>query len=82
MKRENCAFFKDTVEYLGHQISAEVLHTTPKKVEAIQAATAPKHIQELQSFLGLIHYYGKFIPDLVSLVHPLSQLLHSGRKWT
>ena len=39
-----CAVFKDTVEYLGHQISAEGLHTTPMKVEAIQAAPAPKNI--------------------------------------
>ena len=42
VKCEKGAFFKDTVEYLGHQISAEGLHTTPKKVEAIQAATTPK----------------------------------------
>ena len=46
MKHEKCAFFKDTVEYLGHQISAEGLHTTPKKVEVIQAFLAPKNIQE------------------------------------
>ena len=82
VKREKCAFFKDTVEYLGHLISEEGLHTAPKKVEAIQATPAPKNIQELRSFLGLLHYYGKFIPDLASLVHPLNQLLHSGPTWT
>ena len=38
VKREKSTFFKDTVEYLGHQISAEGLHTTPKKVEVIQTA--------------------------------------------
>ena len=80
MKCEKCASFKDTVEYIEHHISAEELHTTPKKVEAIQAAPEPKNIQELQFFLGLIQY-GKYIPDLASLVHPLNQLLHSGRKW-
>ena len=81
MKHEKCAFFKDTMEYIEHQISAEGLHTTPKKVEAIQAAPAPKNMQELQFFLGLIQY-GKFILDLASLVHPLNQLLNSGCKWT
>ena len=33
---------KTRVEYLGHQVSAEGLHTTSKKVEAIQAAQHPK----------------------------------------
>ena len=46
-KMEKCAFFKDIVEYLGHLISEEGLHTAPKNVEAIQAAPAPKNIQEL-----------------------------------
>ena len=69
------------MEYLGHQISSEGLHTAPKKVEAIQAAPTPANIQELRSFLGLLHYYGKFIPDLASLVHPLNKLLQAGSEW-
>lgn len=81
VKQEKCAFFKDTVEYLGHQISSDGLHTAPKKVEAIQAAPVPKNTQELRSFLGLLHYYGKFIPDLASIVHPMNQLLQAGSAW-
>ena len=81
VKEDKCAFFKDKVEYLGHQISSEGLHTAPKKVEAIQAAPTPANTQELRSFLGLLHYYGKFIPDLASLVHPLNKLLQAGSEW-
>ena len=77
VKEGKCAFFKDKVEYLGHQISSEGLHTAPKKVEAIQAAPTPANTQELRSFLGLLHYYGKFVPDLASLVHPLNKLLQA-----
>ena len=50
VKEDKCAFFKDKVEYLGHQISSEGLHTAPKKVEAIQAAPTPANTQELKSF--------------------------------
>ena len=37
-KRRQVCLFKDKVEYLGHEISSEGLHTAPKKVEAIKAA--------------------------------------------
>ena len=35
----------------------------------------PTNIQELRSFLGLLNYYGKFIPNLATLIHPLNELL-------
>ena len=53
VKEDKCAFFKDKVEYLGHQISSEELHTASKKVEVIQAAPTPANKQKLRSFLGL-----------------------------
>ena len=31
---------------------------------AIQAAPEPKNVTELQSFLGMINYYGRFLPML------------------
>ena len=81
VKEEKCAFFRDKVEYLGHQISSEGLHTAPKKVEAIKTAPIPSNVQELRSFLGLLHYYGKFIPDLASLVYPMNKLLQAKTTW-
>ena len=34
------------------------------------------------SFLGLINYYGKFIPNLSTLLQPLNALLQAGTKWS
>ena len=31
--------------------------------------------------MGLLHYYGKFIPNLATILHPLNQLLKSGSRW-
>ena len=72
----------EKVEYLGHRIDSEGLHTMASKVEAISMAPQPRNIQELRSFLGLLHYYGKFLPGLATVLHPLNHLLKAGQKWT
>ena len=60
---------------MGHCIDAEGLHSTKEKLKAIVEAPAPKNIQELRSFLDLINYYGKFIPNATSILAPLNVLL-------
>ena len=51
-----------SVDYLGHQVDAEGLHTTANKVESFLKDPVPTNMQELCSFLGLLNYYGKFLP--------------------
>ena len=70
-----------SVEYLGHRIDAEGLHTTDSKLTAITQAPTPRNVQELRSFLGLLNYYGKFIPNLATILHPLNRLLQHGHRW-
>ena len=53
VKSSKCTFFQDSVEYLGHKITNEGLHTTTKKVDALQLAPAPKNQRELRSFSRL-----------------------------
>ena len=80
-KQSKCAFLKPSVEYLGHRVDATGLHTTASKVEAVQKAPPPQNVQELRSFLGLVHYYGKFLPDLSTLLQPLNGLLKEDHQW-
>ena len=81
LKKSKCSFMSKSVEYLGYKIDAKGLQFTPQKVEAIQQAPHPKNVQQLRSFLGLVHYYGKFIPNLATVTEPLNQLLHKDTKW-
>ena len=81
IKRAKCEFMKLSVEYLGHSVDSEGLHTLPSKVEAIQQAPQPRNVQQLRLFLGLLNYYGKFISNLADIIHPLNQLLHKDAKW-
>lgn len=80
-KKSKCAFLKMSVRYLGHVIDANGLHATDDKVKAIVDTPRPKNVAELRSFLGLLQYYGRFIPNLTSLLYPLNQFLQHQRKW-
>jgi Reverse transcriptase (RNA-dependent DNA polymerase) len=55
--KAKCEFFKESVEYLGHVISAQGIATDPKKVEAVQKWPNPANLKDVQSFLGLCNYY-------------------------
>ena len=80
-RKSKCAFMCEAVEYLGHRVDSEGLHTLDNKVTAVLKAPSPKDVQELRSFLGLIHYYGKFLSNLSTLLHPLNDLLKADKKW-
>lgn len=52
--------------YLGYQIDAEWLHPLDDKVQAVANAPSPKNVHELKAYLGLLTYYSKFLPDLLT----------------
>ena len=81
VKLAKCKFLQPSVNFLGHRVDADGIHTTDEKLKAIVEAPAPKNIQELRSFLGLINYYGKFIPNAATTLNPLNNLLHKDVKW-
>ena len=81
LKREKCSFMEPSMEYLGHWIDATGIHTLPSKLQAIQDAPEPQNVTQLRSFLGLLNYYGKFIGNLSTLIHPLNELLKRDNPW-
>ena len=82
VKKEKCEFFKESVEYLGHRVDTKGLHMTKGKVKAILEAPPLRDVSELKSFLGLVHYYGRFCPNLSHTLAPLTELLRKDQKWT
>ena len=74
LKLQKCSFMLSSVEYLGHKISAEGIHPTEEKKQAILDAPPPQNLQQLRSFLGLLNFYGKFLPNIASTLAPYSWL--------
>jgi hypothetical protein len=81
LKPEKCSFLQPSVEYLEHRIDSVGIHTLPAKLQAIQEAPPPCNVNQLRSFLGLLNYYGKFIENLATLIHPLNTLLRADTPW-
>ena len=75
VRADKCEFNVDEVKYLGFKIDNDGIHKTHEKVIAIQSVNAPSCISELKGFLGLITFYGRFVPDLATTASPLYNLL-------
>lgn len=63
------------VEYIGHVLTENGIHTDQQKVTAVEKFPVPQNKTELQRFLGMINYLGKFIPNLSTITEPLRVLL-------
>ena len=61
--------------FLRHILSAEGVKPDPRKVEAIADMPTPSNKTDLQHFLSMVNYLGKFIPRLSDETAPLQELL-------
>ena len=62
------------ISYFGFKITAKDLFKTDEKIKAIKETEAPTNVSELRSFLGLVTFYSKFVPNLATIAAPLYQL--------
>jgi hypothetical protein len=69
------------VKYLGYVLTSEGLKPLESKVDAILNAPQLKSVSELKSFLGMINFYAKFVPNLASQMHPLYNLQCQSVDW-
>ena len=79
--KAKCEFFKEKITFCGHDIDSHGLHKSPEKVEAVLKVPRPRNVAEVRSFLGLVNYYNRFLPNLSTVEHPLNQLLENNHQW-
>ncbi|UYV64853.1 hypothetical protein LAZ67_3002167 [Cordylochernes scorpioides] len=76
-----CDFFKTTIEFLGYTISSGTYTPLVKNLDVINAIKVPTSVKSLQSFLGSINVYNKFIKDHARIRNPLNNLLKKDTPW-
>ena len=81
IRKEKCNFFMSEGENLGHIIDKYGIRVNPSKTDALRNARKPKNVKELQSFIGGVSYYSKFIPDMATITKPLYLLLQKNMNW-
>ncbi|CAK1597386.1 unnamed protein product [Parnassius mnemosyne] len=75
LREDKCIYRMKKVHFLGHELSELGVKPLDKYILAIKGFRAPTNIAELQSFMGLVNYVGKWIPHLATITEPLKQLL-------
>ncbi|XP_046868367.1 uncharacterized protein LOC124460828 [Drosophila willistoni] len=84
LNKQKCVYKTTKLKFLGHILSDHGIEADPEKVKVITDFRAPKTKEETRSFLGLVTYVGKFIPDLANTTEPLKRLIKANTKfdWT
>ena len=77
---DKTTIFAEKITYLGHVISSQGIEPCEDKIRAMKEAPAPSNIKELQSFIGFVGYYQKFMPRLQEKLYPMFKLLKKSKQ--
>jgi hypothetical protein len=78
LKPEKCEFEKESIEYLGLIISHNHVAMDPAKVTGVLEWLVPANLKEVQSFVGFLNFYHRFIEGFAKVAKPLHNLMKKG----
>ena len=70
---------------MGFKVSAKGIEPDDRLVSKICEIQTPKNKKEVESFIGLINYFGRLIPEFSKKIRPISEVRHSKNaafQWT
>ncbi|XP_065664400.1 uncharacterized protein LOC136086061 [Hydra vulgaris] len=73
---EKCLFGKEKVKFFGFIFSKGGMQPDPEKHDNIKNMPLPENTKSLQSFLGLMNYFKRFILHHSTITYPLQKLLN------
>ena len=81
LNKEKCHFRCTCILFFGEVISREGVHPDPQKIKALTDMPVPKNKKELEAFLGIINYLGKFYLGTANICDALHKLTSSKVAW-
>jgi hypothetical protein len=81
LKPEKCKFERKRIEYLGLIISEGSVAMDPVKIRGVLDWPAPTKVKEVQSFLGFVNFYRRFIKDFSETARALHALTRKTKAW-
>ena len=70
-----CQIGVPSLTFLGHRIDKDGICPLPERVAVIQSFPVPSSLKSLRTFLGMVSYYRRFIPQCAHILTPLTDLL-------
>ena len=72
---DKCRIGPEQVKYLGHILTRAGVQPDSNTLSAIQDMAPPKSATDVQRFLGMVTYLGKFVLQLTAATEPLLKLM-------
>ena len=73
---DKCIFRAQRIRFFGFVISKDGIAADNARVAAIKDARRPTNQMDVRSFLGLVNYCARLIPNLATTAEPLRKLTH------
>jgi hypothetical protein len=73
VKLSKCEFGKTALVYLGHIVGGGQLKIDPSNIDVIVSWLETKNVNKVQSFLGAVQYWRRFISNFSFIAAHLRQ---------
>ena len=81
VNKRKCLFFANETEYIRFLIEKIGIRVNPRKIDSIINRPQPTNVKQLQSFLGAVSSYSKFIPNMADIAKYLYKLIEKNEIW-
>ena len=75
INKDKCELNMSKLVFMGHVLSARGIGPAEVKVQAVLNTREPETAAEVKSFLGLVTYSSRYLPDFSTVSEPLRRLL-------
>ena len=73
-----CIFGSTSLEFLGYLVDKDGYKPDPNRLAPLLSVHSPTNFGELNSLVGSLQYYSRFIPHFSNTMAPIFELLSSG----